>query len=119
MMKKSQRKEINDLLYLKFLGWLSCFFFDYSIFLKYSAKEELIPSTILIRMSKVYLLNIIMMKNIWMCIFMTAFPIRTAEKNVSKGILKCPLVIPARSNRGLGIEAQAKMAQKPYFYILL
>ena len=50
---------------------------------------------------------------------MIAFPIKTAEKNVLKGILKCPLVIPARSNRGLGIEAQANIAQKPYFYMLL
>ena len=119
MMKRSQRNEIIDLLYLKLLGWFSCFFFDYIIFLKYSAREELIPSTILTRKSKVYLLNTMMMKNIWMWTFMIAFPIKTAEKNVLKGILKCPLVIPARSNRGLGIEAQANIAQKPYFYMLL
>ena len=119
MMKRSQRYEIIDLLYLKLLGWFSCFFFDSIIFLKYSAKEELIPSTILTRKSKVYLLNTIMMKNICMWTFMIAFPIKTAEKNVLKGILKCPLVIPARSKRGLGIEAQTKMAKKPYFYILL
>jgi len=47
-----------------------------------------------------------------------AFPMKVAPKNVLKGILKCPQVIPARSNRGLGIEAQAKIAQNPYFYKL-
>lgn len=48
---------------------------------------------------------------------MMAFPINVAPKNVLKGILKCPLVMPAKSNRGLGIDAQAKMAQNPYFSI--
>ena len=50
---------------------------------------------------------------------MIALPIKVAEKKVLKGILKCPLVIPARSKRGLGIEAHTRMAQKPYFSILL
>lgn len=50
-----------------------------------------------------------------MCTFMIAFPMKVAEKNVLKGIRKCPLVMPARSKRGLGMEAQAKMAQNPYF----
>lgn len=50
---------------------------------------------------------------------MMAFPMKVAEKNVLKGILKCPLVMPARSNSGLGIDAQAKMAQNPYFSIWL
>ena len=47
-----------------------------------------------------------------------AFPMKVAEKNVLKGILKWPLAIPARSNRGLGIDAAHNIAQKPYFYIL-
>jgi len=34
---------------------------------------------------------------------MTALPISVAPKNVPKGIRKCPHVIPARSNNGLGI----------------
>jgi hypothetical protein len=34
---------------------------------------------------------------------MTAFPIRVAPKKVQKGTKKWPQVIPARSNRGLGI----------------
>ncbi len=50
---------------------------------------------------------------------MIALPINVALKNVLKGMRKCPLVIPARSNNGFGIEAQAKIAQNPYFYILL
>lgn len=49
---------------------------------------------------------------------MIAFPMKVAVKNVLKGILKCPQVIPAKSNKGLGIEAQAKIVPKPYFYIL-
>lgn len=48
----------------------------------------------------------------WMCILMSAFPISVAPKKVQKGTKKCPHVIPARSNRGLGIwgksEAQSK-----------
>ena len=43
---------------------------------------------------------------------------KVAEKNVLKGIRKCPQVIPARSKRGLGMDAQAKMVQKPYLYML-
>jgi len=50
---------------------------------------------------------------------MTAFPMTVAEKNVLKGILKCPLVMPAKSKRGLGIDAQIKMAQKPYCSMFL
>ena len=50
---------------------------------------------------------------------MIAFPIKVAPKNVLKGIRKCPLVIPAKSKSGFGIEAQAKIAQNPYFSMLL
>ena len=53
-----------------------------------------------------------------MCTLMMAFPMKVAVKKVLKGILKCPQVMPARSKRGLGIEAQAKMVPKPYFYML-
>jgi len=49
---------------------------------------------------------------------MIAFPIKVAVKNVLKGMRKCPQVIPAKSKRGLGIDAQDRMVQKPYFYIL-
>jgi hypothetical protein len=41
-----------------------------------------------------------------------------AEKKVLKGIRKCPQVIPAKSKRGLGIDAHARIVKKPYFYIL-
>ena len=43
---------------------------------------------------------------------------KVAVKKVRKGILKCPQVIPAKSKRGLGIEAHARMVPKPYFYML-
>jgi len=49
---------------------------------------------------------------------MIALPTKVAEKNVLKGIRKCPQVIPAKSNRGLGMEAQAKIVANPYFYML-
>lgn len=39
----------------------------------------------------------------WMCILITAFPIKVAPKKVQKGTRKWPQVIPARSNRGFGI----------------
>lgn len=39
----------------------------------------------------------------WMCILITAFPMRVAPKKVQNGIRKWPQVIPARSNRGFGI----------------
>ena len=32
-----------------------------------------------------------------------ALPIKVAPKNVQNGIKKCPHVMPARSNNGLGI----------------
>ena len=38
-----------------------------------------------------------------MCILIIAFPINVAPKNVQKGTKKWPQVIPARSNKGLGI----------------
>ena len=37
------------------------------------------------------------------CILMMAFPIRVAPKNVQNGTRKCPHVMPAKSNSGLGI----------------
>ena len=47
---------------------------------------------------------------------MIAFPIAVAEKNVRKGIKKCPHVIPAKSNKGLGIEAQSKTVINACFW---
>jgi hypothetical protein len=43
---------------------------------------------------------------------------KVAEKKVLKGMRKWPLAMPAKSKRGLGMEAPAKIAQNPYFYIL-
>lgn len=44
---------------------------------------------------------------------------KVAEKNVLNEIPKWPQVIPAKSNRGFGIEAQSKTVMNPYFYRLL
>lgn len=40
---------------------------------------------------------------------------KVAEKNFLKGILKWPHVIPAKSNKGFGMEAHNKIVIKPYF----
>lgn len=56
-----------------------------------------------------------MTKIIWIWTFIIAFPIKVAEKNVLNAILKWPHVIPAKSNKGLGMEAQAKTVINPYF----
>ena len=42
-------------------------------------------------------------------------PMRVAPKKVQKGMRKCPHVMPARSNRGLGMLAQARIPKKPTF----
>lgn len=42
-------------------------------------------------------------------------PINVGIKNFLKGILKWPQVIPAKSNKGLGIEALTKIVANPYF----
>jgi hypothetical protein len=47
-----------------------------------------------------------------------ALPIKVGIKNFLNGILKCPHVIPAKSNKGFGIEALNKIVMKPYFYML-
>ena len=53
-----------------------------------------------------------------MCTLIMALPTKVAVKNVLKGMRKWPHVIPAKSNKGLGIEAQASIVQKPYLYML-
>jgi len=47
--------------------------------------------------------NINKLPTTWMCILMMALPISVAPKNEPNGTRKCPHVMPARSNRGLGI----------------
>ena len=42
---------------------------------------------------------------------------RVAPKKVQKGTKKCPQVMPAKSKRGLGIEAQARMPKNPTRWI--
>jgi len=49
---------------------------------------------------------------------MIAFPIKVGIKNFLKGILKCPHVMPAKSNNGFGIDAHNNIVIKPYFYML-
>ena len=45
----------------------------------------------------------------------TDFPILVAIKKVAKEIPNVPQVIPAKSNKGLGILAHNKTVIKPYF----
>lgn len=48
--------------------------------------------------------------------FIKAFPTIAAPKKVFNSIPKCPQSNPAKSNKGLGIEAQSITVQNPYFY---
>ena len=48
-------------------------------------------------------LKAIIINIFWICIFITAFPINVAPKNVQNGTKKWPQVIPAKSNNGFGI----------------
>lgn len=47
---------------------------------------------------------------------MIALPIIVAEKKVMKGILKWPQVIPAKSKRGFGTDANNKIVMNPCFF---
>jgi hypothetical protein len=47
---------------------------------------------------------------------MKALPRQVAVKKVVKGMRKWPQVIPARSKRGLGIDAQRRTVKKAFFY---
>ena len=48
-----------------------------------------------------------------------AFPIKHAPKNTLNGIKKWPQRNPARSNRGFGIDARARITRKAFFYNVL
>lgn len=48
---------------------------------------------------------------------MIALPMNVGTKNFLNGILKCPHVIPAKSNNGFGIDAHNKIVMKPYLSI--
>jgi hypothetical protein len=56
-----------------------------------------------------------MTKKHWIDTLITAFPIRVAPKKVANEIRKCPQVSPARSKRGLGIEAKSSTTMKACF----
>ena len=47
---------------------------------------------------------------------MKALPVTVAPKNVEKGIKKWPQVIPAKSNRGLGMDAHNRTVKNAFFY---
>lgn len=53
----------------------------------------------------------------WILALIKAFPTNVAVKNVMNEIPQLPQIIPAKSNNGLGIEAQANIPQNPYFSI--
>ena len=52
--------------------------------------------------------------NVCKCALTPALPSTVAPKNVANGTPPKPHARPARSNSGFGIEAHAKIAQKPY-----
>lgn len=72
----------------------------------------------MIKAATVYFLNTNMTKSIWIWTLIIAFPINVAVKNFLNGTLKCPQVIPAKSNNGFGTEAPIKIVIKPYFWRL-
>jgi len=60
-----------------------------------------------------------MMKMLWIDTFIIDLPMKVAPKNTPKGIRKWPQVSPAKSNRGLGIEAHRVTAKKAFFFKVL
>jgi hypothetical protein len=111
----SQTRDINGLLSLKVSGANNCFFWllreSMRVFYKrgnHVWNFNNISSTVSFRKR-------VIINSIWRCTLMIALPIKVAVKNVLKGILKCPQVIPAKSNRGLGIEAHSSTVMNPYF----
>lgn len=63
-------------------------------------------------------LNMAMTNSICKWDLIKALPIKQAEKNILKGMRRCPQAIPAKSKRGFGIDAQNRTVQKPYFSML-
>ena len=55
----------------------------------------------------------------YICTFIIDFPIAVAVKKVVNGIKKWPQVIPAKSNKGLGIDAHNSTVMNACFYKLL
>jgi len=47
---------------------------------------------------------------------MNAFPITVAPKKVQNDIKKCPQVMPAKSNKGLGMLAHNNTVKNAFFY---
>lgn len=60
-----------------------------------------------------------MMNKTWICTLIMAFPMKVAKKKVKKGIFKLPQVIPAKSKRGLGIDASKRIVTKAWFLMIL
>lgn len=79
------------------------------------ASHSFKPLTKFTTTSTVYFRKTEITKIIWMWTLIIAFPIKVAVKNFLKGIRKCPQVIPARSNKGLGIDAHSRIVMVPYF----
>lgn len=111
----SQSLPNNGLSSVTYLGWWRfslCFSIVVAkVLANHSFIDRINPNTAL----TVYFLNTVMIKSIWMCTLIMALPIKVAVKNFLKGILKWPHVMPAKSNRGLGIDAHKRMVINPYF----
>ena len=118
IMKTSHNLATKGLLSANLEGSYKIFFCYSKEVAAFSATDSLIDLIKLISHSSDYFLNIAMTKTIWMWTLMMALPMNVAEKKVLKGMRKWPQVMPARSNKGFGMEAHAKIVQKPYFSML-
>ena len=115
---RSQILARRGLFSVKVEGSYKIFFCDYKLVAADSAILSLTILTTPRIHSKLSFLKMAITNIIWMWTLIIAFPTKVALKKVLKGILKCPQVMPAKSERGLGIDAQARIVPKPYFYIL-
>ncbi len=102
----------------KSLGWWNAYFCFSNPLFKLEERLSLIDFIHPNSTSSAYFLQIVITKSIWMWTFMIALPIKVGMKNFLKGIRKCPHVIPAKSNKGFGMEAHNSIVMNPYFYML-
>ena len=115
IMNRSHNLPISGLFSWKVDGWCKTYLWAFKVFSTNWANPSWTVPINLCNSAKVSFLNIVMTNNIWMWTLIIAFPMKVAEKNFLKGILKWPQVIPAKSNRGFGMDAQSKIVTNPYF----
>ena len=117
-MKISHSLPIKGLFSLNVEGWWRSSLWDWSVVYIKLANPSLICAMSPSNIFSVYFLKAVITNNIWIWTLIIALPIKVAVKNFLNGIRKCPQVIPAKSNNGLGIDAQRRIVAKPYFWRL-